>query len=76
MNAGPGAAPAAVTRAYRRIPPRARGLWNPGRGSNSHIALAAIESAATRREAWRTFFRFAIPRVSLKDGIPWWLIPE
>ena len=60
-----------ITRVYRRIPSRVRGLWNPLGTSNSHIALARMEQAAGAGDCWRLFAHFAVPRV--KDGIPFWL---
>lgn len=58
--------PAAITLAYRRIP---AGLRWRGRGSNSHLALAAILAGG----GWAAFERHAFPHVTMKDGIPWWL---
>lgn len=58
--------PAMITMAWRLIPARLR---STGRGSNSHAALAAILAGG----GWAAFFRYAIPRITLSDGIPWWL---
>jgi hypothetical protein len=59
--------PLLLALAYRLIPARARGSWNPARTPNSHRAVAAIRAGG----GWRSFFHFAVPAV--KDGIPFWL---
>lgn len=63
------APPAAITLAYRAIPARGRGLWNPHNVATSHLALASIRAGG----GWASFFKFARP--SLKDGKIWIVDP-
>lgn len=51
------APPAAITIAYRTIPPRVRGLWNPDKSASSHTGLANILAGG----GWSAFISAAIP---------------
>lgn len=55
--------PAAITAAYRAIPPRTRSRWNLG-GATSHLGLAAILAGG----GWRAFWHYAIPRPGVGDS--------
>jgi hypothetical protein len=60
--------PALITAAYRLIPPRIRGLWNPKKRPTSHIGMASILAGG----GWLAFFYFILPFGTSEPNM-WWL---
>lgn len=57
------APPAAITMAYRAIPPDVRSKWNRKGRSTSHTGMAAILAGG----GWMAFMLFALPRALMPD---------